>query len=212
MIDAYGNTSLNRFHILDDIPFEKQLRFDMENWHWNERVKVTRAATSYWYARPGCTDDYKPISREDLQLVNVPIFGTPGVMEGEDLLILSSDGGTAPLYDDERYSAETYLRWLVGTTDSVRIFGGPGAVSTDVECRVNSIFDPTVECVLPVASLVLTHEHGWSCDYVKRNNLATAKAEVRDQNGEPVVGVSVTFTWGLYSGTVSQTVVTVTLA
>jgi putative cell wall-binding protein len=104
--------------------------------------------------------------------------------------------------------SETYLRSLVGTTDSVRIFGGPGAVSTHVECRVNSIFDPTVECVQPVASLVLTHEHGWSCDYVKRNNLATAKAEVRDQNGDPVVGASVTFTWGLYSGTVSQTIMT----
>ena len=36
-----GRTSVNRFHILDDIPFEKSFRFDMEFWHWTPNVTVT---------------------------------------------------------------------------------------------------------------------------------------------------------------------------
>jgi hypothetical protein len=48
-----GHTSVNRFHILDAIPFEKSFKFDMEVWHWIPDINVTYAATSYWYARPG---------------------------------------------------------------------------------------------------------------------------------------------------------------
>jgi len=54
-----GRTSVNRFHILDAIPFTKSFRFDMEFWHWKPNVDVPHAATSYWYARPGGTDDFK---------------------------------------------------------------------------------------------------------------------------------------------------------
>jgi hypothetical protein len=49
-----GQTENLRFHIVDDIPFKKALRFDMEAWHWAD-VKATYATTAYWYARPGST-------------------------------------------------------------------------------------------------------------------------------------------------------------
>ena len=71
-------------------------------------MKVTRAATSYWYARPGGKDFYKPITPSDVKLVEVPYFGTPGVMEGEDLLIVAINGGSGPLYDDERFSGNCH--------------------------------------------------------------------------------------------------------
>ena len=54
-----GRTSVNRFHILDAIPFTTSFRFDMEFWHWTPNIDVPHAATSYWYARPGATDDFK---------------------------------------------------------------------------------------------------------------------------------------------------------
>ncbi len=108
---CYGNVSVNRFHILDDIPFTESFKFDVENWHWTEPVSVTRAAVSYWYARPGGSDFFKPITPEEARVVEVPPFGTPGVIEGEDMLILHRDGGSMPQRDDPRYSAETYLRW-----------------------------------------------------------------------------------------------------
>ncbi len=46
-----GLFSMNRFHILDPIPFSRGLRFDMEIWHWSE-TSIGVDATVYWYARP----------------------------------------------------------------------------------------------------------------------------------------------------------------
>jgi len=51
-----GLWSMNRFHVLDPIPFTRSLRFDLEIWHWAETT-VAVDATVYWYARPGGKDD-----------------------------------------------------------------------------------------------------------------------------------------------------------
>jgi hypothetical protein len=52
-----GLYSMNRFHVLDPIPFSRALRFDLEIWHWSEETSVAVDATLYWYARPGGRDD-----------------------------------------------------------------------------------------------------------------------------------------------------------
>jgi hypothetical protein len=52
-----GLWSMNRFHVLDPIPFARTLRFDLEIWHWTETT-VAVDATVYWYARPGGRDDF----------------------------------------------------------------------------------------------------------------------------------------------------------
>lgn len=46
-----GPFSMNRFHILDPIPFGRSLRFDFEIWHWSD-TRITTDAVAYWYARP----------------------------------------------------------------------------------------------------------------------------------------------------------------
>jgi hypothetical protein len=51
-----GAFSMNRFHVLDPLPFERSLRFDFEVWHWSDTT-VALDAVLYWYARPGATDD-----------------------------------------------------------------------------------------------------------------------------------------------------------
>ncbi len=51
-----GLWSMNRFHVLDPIPFARSLRFDLEIWHWTDTT-VAVGATVYWYARPGGRDD-----------------------------------------------------------------------------------------------------------------------------------------------------------
>ncbi|HMF44485.1 MAG TPA: glycoside hydrolase family 172 protein, partial [Polyangia bacterium] len=51
-----GAWSMNRFHVLDPIPFSRSLRFDLEIWHWAE-TSIGVDATVYWYARPGGHDD-----------------------------------------------------------------------------------------------------------------------------------------------------------
>jgi len=52
-----GLWSMNRFHILDPIPFTRSLRFDLEIWHWAEGALLGVNAIVYWYARPGGHDD-----------------------------------------------------------------------------------------------------------------------------------------------------------
>jgi hypothetical protein len=93
-----GRTSVNRFHILDDIPFEKSFRFDMEFWHWTPNVDVPYTATSYWYARPGATDDFHEPDAKALQTLPAApppaqSFRIKGALEGEKLKIVgkSSD-------------------------------------------------------------------------------------------------------------------------
>jgi hypothetical protein len=104
--DGPGNrgwTSVNRFHILDNIPFEKAFRFDMEFWHWTPNIEVPYAATSYWYARPGATDDFREPAPSVLR--NLPPAPPPaqayrikGALEGENLKIAekSSDFDVSP--------------------------------------------------------------------------------------------------------------------
>jgi hypothetical protein len=52
-----GLFSMNRFHILDPIPFVRSLRFELEIWHWSE-TSIAADALLYWYARPGGRDDF----------------------------------------------------------------------------------------------------------------------------------------------------------
>lgn len=50
----WGATSLYRFHVLDAIPFARDLRFDLEVSHWSEQpVPIAYDAVSFYYARPG---------------------------------------------------------------------------------------------------------------------------------------------------------------
>jgi len=56
-----GRFSMNRFHVLDPIPFERGLSFDFEAWHWSD-TRMSLEATLYWYARPGGSDDFPPPS------------------------------------------------------------------------------------------------------------------------------------------------------
>lgn len=89
-----GRTSVNRFHVLDAIPFTKSFRFDMEFWHWTPNVDVPHAATSYWYARPGARDDFK--KPDALSLDSVPAPPEPyrikGALEGENLKLAGQSG------------------------------------------------------------------------------------------------------------------------
>ena len=53
---GFDTTSQYRWHILDDIPFQQSLQFDLEVLHHRKTV-VDMAAVTYWYSAPGATDD-----------------------------------------------------------------------------------------------------------------------------------------------------------
>ncbi len=107
-----GFTSLNRWHILDRIPFQKDFRFDMELWHWFG-CKVNMTVTTYYYALPSATDTYKPVTQEMVNLPMLPdIPKVAGAIEGETMRIMDRPGPIEPQYITE-LSSYGYMRWWV---------------------------------------------------------------------------------------------------
>ena len=47
-----GHISLNRWYVLDALPYRKAVRFDQEIWHWMP-CEPTWSHVIYWYAKPG---------------------------------------------------------------------------------------------------------------------------------------------------------------
>ncbi len=90
-----GHSCVSRFHIMDDIPFTRSFRFDMELWHWAE-VQVTQAVTAWWYAAPGAADNTPSLDQGLLVVPEIPeIQGVAGAIEGETLKVISVSGGEA---------------------------------------------------------------------------------------------------------------------
>ncbi len=112
----YGNTSVNRFHVIDDIPFTKAFRFDIENWHSHPATDTTRAAVNYWYARPGCRDFFGPITEEQVQLQKIGPYEpdrVEGAIEGEAMKVLEKTGeGTVRTQDLDFLSGARQM-WFV---------------------------------------------------------------------------------------------------
>jgi hypothetical protein len=113
----YGNTLVNRFHIIDDIPFTKSFKFDIENWHWDDKCDTVRAAVSYWYARPKGSDFFGPITADDVKPAEIPEYQVrrvPGAIEGEKLKVVEKAGTVGIQGLGERWSGEQHLWWTEG--------------------------------------------------------------------------------------------------
>ncbi len=96
---SYGHTAVNRFHIFDAIPFQKDFRFDMEVWHWDTTIPIHYAAVSYWYAQPGATNNLPLPTGTDLTVPVVPPLPRPkvaGAIEAESLSATVSGGKLEP--------------------------------------------------------------------------------------------------------------------
>jgi hypothetical protein len=94
----YGCTSVNRWHILDKIPFTDRFKFDMEMWH-SQDTQVTPAVTCYWYAMPGAKDTYEPLTPAMLEYRPMKPFEpyrVPGAIEGEKMEVIEKTGNVTP--------------------------------------------------------------------------------------------------------------------
>lgn len=63
-IDGNGHTSVNRFHICDDIPFQTSFEGCIEKYkgnRWGEGNVCLYDAVAYWYQEAGQTDPYAPV-------------------------------------------------------------------------------------------------------------------------------------------------------
>jgi hypothetical protein len=111
----FGRTSVNRWHILDRIPFTQDFRFDMELWHW-KKCQVNLSVVAYWYARPGSLDGFQPATAADVVLRPVPelqVFKVKGAIEGESMKVIRKTGMPKP-QDWEGDSHGAHLWWSGG--------------------------------------------------------------------------------------------------
>ncbi|MBI2431965.1 MAG: DUF2961 domain-containing protein [Candidatus Hydrogenedentes bacterium] len=91
----FGHTTVNRFHILDNIPFTTAFKFDIEVWHWEE-TKVSQSTVAYWYARPEARDGFAEPAAASLVLPDLPAPPVPkrveGALEGEGMTVKITGG------------------------------------------------------------------------------------------------------------------------
>ncbi|MEZ0327348.1 MAG: DUF2961 domain-containing protein, partial [Fimbriimonas sp.] len=88
----FGHTDVNRWHILDPIPYRRALKFDLEMWHWQD-VQATFAHTAFWYAPPTQLATTQPTMSDLLPPELKPAAPVKGALEGEKLRIVSKTGG-----------------------------------------------------------------------------------------------------------------------
>lgn len=122
----FGFTAVNRFHVLDDIPFTSRFKFDMENWHSDADTTTDRAAVSFWYARPGGSDFFKPLTAADVAPINPPVYKirhVAGAIEGESLREIIVPGNCRVEKSDHRLSGEEFLLWEKGKPGDKLVLG-----------------------------------------------------------------------------------------
>jgi hypothetical protein len=90
----YGHTSVNRFHIMDNIPFTEHFKFDMEVWHWAD-VKIDQSVVAYWYATAESTDTMPALDTALLTVPEIPemeVEKVEGAIEAEKLPVEITGG------------------------------------------------------------------------------------------------------------------------
>ena len=116
-----GHNSLNRWHIMDRIPFERDFRFDMELWHWVV-CHVNLNVTAYWYARPGATDTFAPVTDKLVRSKWPKIKIVAGAIEAEKMRIISKTGHVSP-QESTHCSRFLQMWWRGGKTGDKLVLG-----------------------------------------------------------------------------------------
>lgn len=86
-----GHISNVRWHVLDDIPFARSLRFAMEMWHW-DKTDSRFSGLSLWYGPPPASDA-AAVSPGSLELLELGVRQLAGALEGEDLVRVGAAPG-----------------------------------------------------------------------------------------------------------------------
>jgi hypothetical protein len=107
-----GHISLNRWYVLDALPFRSGVRFDQEIWHWMP-CRPTWNQVVFWYAKPG-TPGPAAVDRTKLAPVDLGIRRNMlDPLEGEALRF-EARGGTAAKERLANCSGAQHLVWREG--------------------------------------------------------------------------------------------------
>ncbi|MCK5821103.1 MAG: DUF2961 domain-containing protein, partial [Bacteroidales bacterium] len=121
-----GMTVNLRFHILDGIPFNSSIQFDLELWHWTKTV-MNYAPMSFWYLKPGGTYNIEPNPDAVKKPVSLKMAVMDelkqvegGVLEGENLRVLEASHGSyqAQASREWDWSNESQLFWIADSEDA----------------------------------------------------------------------------------------------
>ncbi|MDR1145785.1 MAG: DUF2961 domain-containing protein [Verrucomicrobiales bacterium] len=108
-----GHVSVNRWHIADNIPFQKSFEGALEKYFTNERGTLF-AAVAYWYLSADGDDPYPPlpVTERTGWWVRPDTGRAPGVIEGEELRVLNGKVA-GPHYGQEmfRWGKEHWSNW-----------------------------------------------------------------------------------------------------
>jgi hypothetical protein len=111
-----GHVSVNRWHVTDQIPFQKSFAGDIEKYYPNARPTLY-ASTVYWYLEPGGQDPYQPVPLANRigYCVTPASMRVPGALEGEKLKVLAKTSGITKEHGTfdfgDKWSDDAHLRW-----------------------------------------------------------------------------------------------------
>jgi len=111
-----GHVSVNRWHITDNVPFQKSFEAAIEKYYPNSKPTLY-AATAYWYQAAGQADPYKPtpVTERTGYWGSIEVFKVKGAIEGETMKILSKTDGNAARQDmygfGPDWSDDAHLWW-----------------------------------------------------------------------------------------------------
>ena len=117
--NSKGHISVNRWHISDNVPFQKCFEGDIEKYFSNQRPTLY-AAMAYWYLAPDGKDPYAPVpvSQRIGYWAPIQTFRVKGALEGESLKIIAKTGGNPQVQDMSGFtgdwSGDAHLWWTQG--------------------------------------------------------------------------------------------------
>jgi len=109
-----GHISVNRWHIPDNVPFQKSFDGYIEKYFPEDRALY--AATAYWYLAAGGVDSYKPVPMEQrVYWDERAAVHAPGAREAESLKVIEATAGEAKPQSltalAPAWSGQEQLRW-----------------------------------------------------------------------------------------------------
>ncbi|MBN1845682.1 MAG: DUF2961 domain-containing protein [Sedimentisphaerales bacterium] len=119
-----------RWHVLDAIPFQNNIRFYMELFSHEPTAGMSYARIGYHYARGGLTDDHQAIMPDDLRLVPLPADWQPAARKGAANAVffaaedVTTDDQASHLSEGRLWAGGKLLVWSptkVGEKKSFRI-------------------------------------------------------------------------------------------
>ncbi|UCG59643.1 MAG: DUF2961 domain-containing protein [Phycisphaerales bacterium] len=111
-----GHVCVNRWHITDNIPFQKSFEAAIEKYYPNDKPTLY-AATAYWYQAAGEADPYEPapVAERTGYWGPIKVFKVEGAIEGETAKVIAKTGGNANRQDlygfGPEWSGDAHLWW-----------------------------------------------------------------------------------------------------